>query len=77
MIMGGVKFYRSLQFPFNPLFSLKMKNLEDWVERKCPLLKYEKNIVLYIDFPQEICTSNTTFKYKFGSDSNLKFIFYA
>lgn len=77
MTMGGVKFYRSLQYLFNPNFQLDMKKVYAWISDRCPLLKYEKNIVLFLDFPPELRLKDESFKVPFGTDLLIEFKAYA
>ena len=49
MTEGGVKFYRSLRVPFNPLFKADTGAIERYIYSRCPLLKYERDVVLFID----------------------------
>ncbi len=77
MTMGGAKFYRSLQYPFNPLFRLDMKQVNSWIMDRLPLLKYEKNIVLFVDFPPELRWKNESAKFTLDDDTLLEFDYYA
>ena len=77
MTMGGVKFYRSLQYLFNPLLLLDLKKVYAWIMERCPLLKYEKNIVLFIDFPPELRLKDESFRIPFGTECQIKFATYA
>lgn len=49
MVQGGVKFYCSLIYDYNPLFKLDIKDIEEYVYKKRPTLKYRKDVVLIID----------------------------
>lgn len=49
MTHGGERFYRTVRYDYNPLFRMDMKEVEDYVYRKCPTLKGEKGVVLVID----------------------------
>ena len=49
MTHGGERFYRTVRYEHNPLFRMDMKEVEDYVYRKCPTLKGEKGVVLVID----------------------------
>ena len=73
MTLGGAKFYRTLQYLFNPIFPLETKELEKWVNWKCPLLKYERNIVLFVDFPPELKFLKESLRIPFGSDYKIEF----
>jgi hypothetical protein len=44
---------------------------------RCPLLKYEKNIVLFIDFPPELRLKDESFRIPFGTECQIKFKAYA
>jgi len=48
MTNKGTRFYRTLRYEYNPLFKIKYEELLKWVQKKCPLLKYEKGIQLII-----------------------------
>ena len=50
MTHGGMKFYDSLRYEYNPLFKLDMEKISTWVLKHRPLLKYEKDIVLFFDY---------------------------
>jgi hypothetical protein len=77
MTMGGTKFYRSLQYPFNPLFQFDMKQVKSWIMDRLPLLKYEKNIVLFVDFPPELAWKEEPAKFTLDSDTIIEFEYYA
>lgn len=47
MILGGVKFYCTLKFTYNPLFKVSPQDLMDFVLSKRPTLRYEE-IQLFI-----------------------------
>ena len=49
MTNNGDRFYRTVRYDYNPLFRMDMKEVEDYVYRKCPTLKGEKGVVLVID----------------------------
>lgn len=42
MIRGGAKFYCTLRYRYNPLFKVSLQDIEAFVFRKRPTLKYEK-----------------------------------
>lgn len=77
MTMGGAKFYRSLQYSFNPMFLFDIQEVYAWIMERCPLLKYEKKIVLFIDFPPELRLKEKSIKLPFGKDFKIQFIAYA
>jgi len=49
MIRGGKKFYRTLRYKFNPLLKINPKAVEEYVFQHCPLLKYEKGVIIIFD----------------------------
>ena len=49
MTEGGVKFYRTVRFPVSRLFRITPAILERYIYNRCPLLKYERDVVLLID----------------------------
>ena len=54
-----------------------MKEVYAWISDRCPLLKYEKNIVLFLDFPPELRLKDESFKVPFGTDLLIEFKAYA
>lgn len=49
MTNNGERFYRTVRYDYNHLFMMDMKDVEEFVFRKCPTLKGEKGVVLVID----------------------------
>jgi len=49
MTMGGAKFYCSMEYPYNPLFKVELEDILRYVYEKRPLLKYEKDVKIFID----------------------------
>ena len=49
MVQGGVKFYCTLAYPFNPLFKLDFEDVAKFVYEKRPTLKYRQDVVILID----------------------------
>lgn len=49
MVQGGLKFYCSLIYTYNPLFKLDLDDVARFVNKKRPTLKYQKDVVLMID----------------------------
>ena len=45
-----------------------MKQVYPWIMDRLPLLMYEKNIVLFIDFPSELRFKNESQRILFGED---------
>jgi hypothetical protein len=46
---GGDTFVKTLEYEYNPLFKLDLKDVEDFVLKKLPTLKYYKDVVLVIN----------------------------
>lgn len=51
MTNGGVKFFATLKYEYNPLFKLDMAEIFTWVLERRPILKYERDIWLFFDHP--------------------------
>lgn len=49
MTGGGKKFYRTLKYKFNPLLKINPKAVEEYVFQHCPLLKYERGVMIIYD----------------------------
>ena len=49
MTGGGKKFYRTLRYSFNPLLKINPKAVEEYVFQHCPLLKYERGVMIIYD----------------------------
>ena len=49
MTLGGAKFYCSLVYSFNPLFGFDLDDVARYVLEKRPLVKYEKDVIMFID----------------------------
>ena len=49
MTGGGNKFYRTLRYSFNPLLKINPKAVERFVFQHCPLLKYERDVMIIYD----------------------------
>lgn len=49
MTRGGKKFYRTLRYSFNPLLKINPKAVERYVFQHCPLLKYERDVMIIYD----------------------------
>ncbi len=54
-----------------------MKQVYPWIMDRLPLLMYEKNIVLFIDFPSELRFKNESQRILFGEDIIFSFKDYA
>ena len=48
MIMGGGKFYRQLEYTYNPLFKINPEDVVKFIMEKCPTLKYRNDVVAYM-----------------------------
>lgn len=48
----GDTFVKTLEYEYNPLFKLDLKDMESFVLKKLPTLKYYKDVVLVIDGDQ-------------------------
>ena len=51
MTNNGNRHYKSLQYPYNPLFKFDIDNMMLWLYDSLPSLKTRKDIKLYLDFP--------------------------
>ena len=49
MTEGGGKFYRTVRFPVSRPFRISPAALERYIYSRCPLLKYEKDVVLIFE----------------------------
>ena len=49
MCDGGDTFVKTLEYEYNPLFKLDLKDVESFVLKKLPTLKYYKDVVLVMD----------------------------
>lgn len=49
---GGDTFVKTLEYEYNHLFKIDLKDLESFVYKKLPTLKYYKDVVLVMDGDQ-------------------------
>lgn len=50
MTQRGKKFYTTLKYEYNPLFKLDMAKIASYVLQRRPLLKYERDVMLFFEY---------------------------